>query len=318
MQYFIGAYAASPTSYGWDQNIEAKYLEGIRSLPIRGLEIPFTGDLHPHTPAWFRDQLPKHWDFSLTCIPGTMDRIKLNPQYGLASLDSEGRKSALEFTFKAIDNAKKFNDYAGRNSIRYLQIHSAPKSIAKKMGSTEQFADSIEKILQYNSDQLIINIEHCDSFKPEKETPKAFLSLEEEIQAVRQLHTKNIGFLVNWGRSAIDGESSNTPINHIKQLESEGLLRGLFFSGCTINDPEYGDWQDTHAPFADPDAKTKYPQSILTQTQVVESLKTLDNIYETYIGIKMQFLPKSLDVYKRVQCVKDSIRFLDDCVKLSI
>ena len=88
MQYFLGAYAASPNISGWDPDLEAAYYRSLATLAsVKGLEHPFLGQLHQYDDNWFLQQLAPHWDYVFTTIPGVMNALAQQPGFGLASTD---------------------------------------------------------------------------------------------------------------------------------------------------------------------------------------------------------------------------------------
>ena len=92
MATIVGAYAASPASAAWKEAEEKAFYDGLKAMPgVRGLEVPFTGALHPHDEAWLLGAVKKDWDFVVTCIPGTMQTLMKDKAFGLASDDVAGR-----------------------------------------------------------------------------------------------------------------------------------------------------------------------------------------------------------------------------------
>lgn len=98
-KFFVGAYAASPSLHNpWDPKTESDFMAGLREMgAIAGLELGFYGDLHRHDTDWFLTELKPTWNFVLTCIPGTMENLKVDPAQGLASESVTGRQGALAF-----------------------------------------------------------------------------------------------------------------------------------------------------------------------------------------------------------------------------
>jgi hypothetical protein len=98
MRFFVSSYAASPCSTDWNPSKEGQFFEGLAVLPqLRGLEIPFYGKLHRHDEDFFLSRLVPAWDYVVTCLPGTMDRLASHKNFGLASSDEDGRRRALDF-----------------------------------------------------------------------------------------------------------------------------------------------------------------------------------------------------------------------------
>jgi hypothetical protein len=305
-KFFVGAYAASPCHSSWDPAAEKKYLEALaEESAIAGLELPFFGQLHRWDSEWFSKNLPKHWDHVLTCIPGTMDQLGTDPHFGLASENEEGRKRALGFARAALENVQMLQDTCGRQSVRGVEIHSAP-TLGKPgvASSANHFRESLEEILSWDWQGAKILVEHCDRWKKGYEPAKGFLGLEEEIESLRGLN--HVGILVNWGRSAIEGRSVDAPAKHITLAARKGALGGLIFSGATINDALYGNWADSHAPFG--------PPSLLTRDQVERCLQACGSLDAVLLGFKMQALPKALGVEERIGLVRGWSAFFLSCL----
>ncbi len=71
--------------------------------------------------------------------------------------------------------------------------------------------------------------------------------------------------LINWGRSAIEGRSAATPLEHLAAASAAGVLSGVIVSGVATIDGDYGDaWSDTHAPAQPTMGCVGEPSSLLT------------------------------------------------------
>ena len=124
MASIVGAYATSPASAAWKEAEETAYYDGLKAMAgVRGLEVPFTGTLHPHDEAWLLKALKKDWDFVVTCIPGTMQTLVKDKTFGLASDDAAGRKAAIDFARKAKDAVARINAAVGRNAVIAVEVH---------------------------------------------------------------------------------------------------------------------------------------------------------------------------------------------------
>ena len=96
MKVFVSAYAAAPPAAPWDRAAEGALFDGLAGLGLAGLELPFYGRLHAHDDDWLIARLRPDWRYILTLLPGTMNRLKDDKHFGLASADAEGRRRALE------------------------------------------------------------------------------------------------------------------------------------------------------------------------------------------------------------------------------
>jgi len=251
MSYFVGAYAASPNTTGWDPELEARYYERLRALPgIKGLEHPFLGQLHPHDDAWFVQHIDANWRFVFTCIPGVMAAMAKNPHVGLASDDAPGREEALAFVRKARDAIAALNAACGRRVVDAIEIHSAPDQ-SRASSSVAALTASLATLVQWDWQGTRLVLEHCDAHVPGQVASKGFLSLADEIAAIETTNTRygsDVGILVNWGRSVLEARSAEGALQHIALAKQHGLLAGLMFSGASGQDTPYGAWRDSHMP----------------------------------------------------------------------
>jgi len=318
MKYIIGAYASAPSLRSNDKLLEAKFYSSlIESIPqIQGLEIPFFGEeIHQFGSDFLLEIIKPDWDNILTCIPGTMSYLAKIPEFGLASDDQQGRAAAIAMHKRANNTLHNMNDLYGKKSIISVQIHTAPSSPVKGVSSSlDSFLKSLDEILSWNWDDAKIVIEHCDSYKDKQSFEKGFFCIENEIEAlIRVGDLYEIGITVNWGRSAIEGRNSNTPIEHIKLLSKYQMLSGLIFSGVSDNDKLYGKWKDTHMPFSCSD-NSKYCEenSLLTYKNISQTLSCIDIKKLDYLGIKLLSMPiDEIDIARRVGINSDAIAILD-------
>lgn len=312
MLTIVGAYAASPCHTAWQPGDEAQYLQGLAAIPeIQGLELPFYGGLHRWDDSWLLAQLSspavQNWNHVLTCLPGVMISASENSQFGLASESEAGRGAAIEFSEKARQAVLKIGKALGRPAVLAVEIHSAPP-LGKPgvLSSREKFIESLNELRNWDWSGARLSVEHCDQYFPLADRPsgrggqapaKGFLSLDDEIHAVKASRGQTpVGIMVNWGRSAIEGRSAATPLQHIRKLRSAGLVDGVIFSGVTQGDELYGDWADSHAPFG----------SLMTVDAARECLEALGP-GAGFAGIKIQALPKALSVAERIAFVRDSV-----------
>lgn len=318
MKYIVGAYATAPSLALNDKSLERKFYEKlIDSIPqIRGLEIPFFGEeIHQFGTNFLLDIINPNWDNVLTCIPGTMTYLSKQPSFGLASDNNEGRRNAIAMYQRVHRTLKMMNDKYGRKSIIAVQIVTAP-SIGKTgvKSSIDSFAKSLDQIMSWNWDGARIVIEHCDRFAPHEPFEKGFMSIEDEIKGLLKIsNLYNIGLTINWARSAIEGRSVNTPIQHLKIASVNRLLSGLIFSGVSSNDELYGEWKDTHMPFADSyNSKYYEEKSLLTKENIKRTLACIDIGELDYLGVKLLSMPiEKSDLERRVGINLNAISILD-------
>lgn len=293
--FIVGSYVASLSLRQWQPDNEAAFYTELKKRPlIRGLEHGFYGQLHRYDDDWFLKNIDPRWDFIFTCIPGTMERLESNPNFGLASSDESGRKEALEFIRAANLAVKTLNQYLGRPAVIAVLVHSAPA----KNSSKEYFSQSLATICDWDWQGAEIHVEHCDALRSDGKHAKGFLTLENEIAAIEMV--KKVGnktpldLMLNWGRSVIEGRNPETVLQHIRQVKEKNLLKGFIFSGTTdqMNSP-YGYFGDKHTPAPTPhEGKILAAESLMTETEIKKSLELLPDEL-SYLGLKV--MPRPVD-----------------------
>ncbi len=292
------AYSISPTSQKWDGKVESEYYKLLKSIPeLKGIEHPFFGELHQFDDNWFLNNIDPNWKVIFTGMPGVMNNLSKNSQFGIASDDPDGRKSAVDFYFKASRAIKKMQEHFGKQLVPSIQIHTSPARKAAN-SSTASLIESLTEMQAWDWSGTELVIEHCDAYKEDGSSIKGFLTLQEEIDAVIAVNAKSdnkIGFCVNWGRSAIETRSTQGPIQHISTLRELNLLRGLMFSGVAAEDATYGNWQDSHIPpqLNIEDELYDFSASLLGVNEITESLNSCDLDELVFFGAKVSLLPRS-------------------------
>jgi hypothetical protein len=320
-EFFIGAYATSPTINHWEKQKEAQYYQAIKkNLNIRGLELPFWGKLHDHDEKFYLNLLDKKWDYILTTLPGTMKALSKNPHFGIASKNENGRKEAVEFLKNANLAVKKINDFFGKKSVLNVAIVSAPSlQNSQASSSARALMKSLMELIELDWQGAKLVIEHCDSGR-EKNPIKGFLSLQEEIEAVEYINTiqsQKIGVTINWARSVLETRSTKTPIEQIKQLTKLNLLKGVIFSGTSAHSKDYGNWTDLHLPVAKEEGIDYFEQtSLMGANEIKESLLACNLDQLDYLGIKVLSMPiDQSPLERRVGINKDTLKILKKMVK---
>ena len=319
-RYIVGAYATSPNLFTWDEKSELVYFNMLKELPlIKGLELPFWGDsLHPFDDDWLLSNLDPKWENVLTCVPGTMKRLKGDPYFGLASKNVKSRKEAIRFYLKALECIKTLKDYFGDNSLFAVHITSSPRNInSQTQGHKDIFIDSLSELVSWDWQGVKILVEHCDAFNEHNFVPKkGFLTLEEEIAAIIEINEKFVskcGIIINWGRSVIEHRNVEGAIRHIKIAVQHNVLCGLIFSGTTDNDNNlYGSWSDLHMPPANY-LNYQYfePGSLMSFYNIKNALAACDYNMLDYVGVKLLAFPDDSPIEKRIGLNRDAIMLLD-------
>jgi hypothetical protein len=319
MKYIIGAYATAPSTEQWHQELETQYYQQLKSQDsISGIEHPFVGRLHPYDDDWFLKNINPDWQFVFTSIPGVMGCMAKNPHFGIASTNEEGRQAALAFYQRAQQAIFKLNSHLDRQAVSFIKIHTAPKITPSTHSSIEALQTSLATMQSWDWYGAKLVIEHCDAHIDGQEAEKGFMSLADEITAIKHvnnMHNSDIGISINWGRSAIETRSSTGPLLHIKQAYGCGLLKGIIFSGASGIEGPYGQWKDTHMPPAQAFNIPSFAQgSHLTIEQIERSLQQCDYSQLDFIGGKISISPNQASVDKRVCYINSLITLLDKVI----
>lgn len=303
--FLVGAYTAVPGLDTWNAGAEREFIAMLGGDErVSGLEIPFFGFPHARDLPTLLPVLPKKWANTLTCIPGTMERLKTDRAFGLASSDEAGRTRAVSFAKEACESVRCFQSAGG--VIRAVQIQSAPRQGPEgAKASADAFSRSLSELRSWDWNGAELLVEHCDAYFPKAPFIKGFLPLSEEVIAIRGSTGKTpIGILINWGRSAIEERNPETPGRHAQIAGEAGLLRGVMFSGASDKDPVYGGWKDLHAPFS-----SWAPGSLLTEEVAGDTLAMAGEV--AYIGLKIQPMGvKALSLPARFEAVRDGLSVL--------
>lgn len=311
--WIVGAYAAAPGTVEWDPTDEGRYLRAVSELSgFRGLELPFSGTLHAHDEPWLLDFIDPQWDLVVTLIPGTVERLRDDPTFGLASNDASGRMRALAFTAQAREAVARLNDLAGRLAVLAVEVHSAPRAGPSRRSSSTAFTSSLAELATWDWHGARVVVEHCDAWVEAHPPIKGFLTLDEEIRAVQAANdtaSHSMGMVINWGRSVIEARNPDGATRHVRTAQSAGLLAGVVLSGCSATQSRLGHaWADVHLP----PAAGEYdhvmdPESLLTAARIAEVLRMAETIGDRdFRGIKVA-APRTADCAMRVATVERSL-----------
>lgn len=316
MKYIIGAYATAPSSVIWDKNQEENYYQQLKSnAKIKGLEHPFVGQLHSHDDDWFLENIDPDWQFVFTSIPGVMGNLNKNPYFGIASTNEEGRLAAITFYQQAQQAIAKLNNHLNKQAVSSIMIHTAPTITADTHSSVEALITSLKTLQSWDWQGAKLVIEHCDAYIEGQESQKGFMTLEDEVKAIEQVnaeHNCDIGICINWGRSAIETHSVEGPLQHIRQANQNGLLKGVIFSGASGVDSPYGQWKDSHMPHEQAFDVPSYAEgSLLTVTEIERTLKQCSVKHLDFIGGKIAIRPNEATVDERISYLNSLMTLLD-------
>ena len=307
--YVVGAYPASPAHSNWNPDVEREFFDSLSiDSRICALELPWLGSLHPHDDTWLMKNFPEELSAVITDIPFVMSRIGQANTYGLASSDNEGREAALFDVRKVNDAVRKFNDSRQKKVVSVVEIHTAPR----KIGDVHSLASSLEEIANWNWDGASLAIEHCDAWVEGQQPEKGFLTIDQEIDAIR-LSEVDIGLFINWGRSAIELRDADRVAEQISSARESGLLRGLIFSGASDQDGIFGPaWIDAHHPFRKSERHVYGdPLSLLTEPRAQTAIKAAGAV--PWLGIKLGWL-KSVEgsISQRIAMISSALDSLDE------
>lgn len=310
MKFHVAAYSMSPCGQKWDPRLESEFMEGLKSLPfVAGLEIPHYDKLD----RWDEENLFRHahpdWAHVVTVLPSVSGALRTNPKFGLASRDESGRKAAIESVRVANASVRRANDRWGRRAVRAMMVHSSPTGgTTDGTGGVDAFAASLTEIAGWNWDGAEIVIEHCDAAIPGQAWQKGFLTVEEEIAAsdlANRRQPTRIRHALNWGRSAIEGHSRETPARHTALLLSGDRLAGMVFSGAGGSDTPWGVWQDTHMPHAPTSyAPAGVDGALLTEREMEAFFAQTKGADLSFLGVKIAARPLDTPVLTRLELLR--------------
>ncbi|MBF0240366.1 MAG: DUF4862 family protein [SAR324 cluster bacterium] len=316
MRFILGAYTTCPSLNDKDSPLKDAYWEKIKTLPfLGGIEFPFWGDFAISQEPWVWKNWNNDWNIVLTTIPGVMRSLETQPKFGLASMDEDGRHSAIKFMEKVRQTVHDLNNHVGRKAVIAVALASAPRrSIQRTESSANALKQSLEKIASWNWDGASLVIEHCDAQIPDHLPEKGFLTLEEETQAVRHSGTP-VGISVNWGRSVLEHRHVDGAIQHIEYARQHGLLQGLMFSGCTDKESPYGIWKDSHMPPPQEGNRDYFADhSLMSAKEIKRAFSACGKESLIYAGLKITSRPyQNNSIVRPVGLINDSLSLLHEC-----
>lgn len=286
MSLIVGAYAAHP------DELRQQFYQALAGVPsVRGLELPYG----PYGGVRWPAGAPGNWSAVVTAIPGTMQRLKASPTFGLASGDAAGRTEALHFVagiHALVLQLKK----EGRE-VEAVELHSAPYPGA----DPSRFAESLKQVLEWEWGATRLLVEHCDAPRPGGTPEKGFLPFGEEVDVLRSLREQaggRVGLVINWARSVIETRDRDTAVEHIANAREAGVLAGLIFSGCSPEETEFGyPWMDAHLPPVEVEGAPS--SSLLNRAEISRCNKAAGNV--PMHGFKIGLPRQGLSVEERVE-----------------
>lgn len=260
--------------------------------------------------AGLPEAIAERWDVVVTAIPTVMGRLGQDPRYGLASPDEDGRLAAVADIKTALGLARDVAEAGLGRRVSAIHLHSAPRSPVAEPGALEK---SLTELLDVNTTGTLLTIEHCDARRPGWTPEKGFLEIEQELGVLTGLADKRLGLTVNWGRSAIEGHSAVTPLDHIGLAAGAGLLAGLMFSGAAeAAGPWGGPWQDGHiAPRGAGTSPDAWRESLLGPEEINAAIAAAAG-GAAYLGLKVTTGAPGTSVGERLVVARRTIAMLLD------
>lgn len=298
MPLTLGAYAAQP-ALSHDDGSERPWYRALADVAgAGGIETFYRGSVHERGPEHLAELLPEGWHVVITALPQAVTKITTSPHYGLASRDPDGRREAVADVRHLLSEAARIDRFLGRRAVRAIELHSSPRRAGAASADARSLARSLRE-LSAEAEEIPLVIEHCDALVAGQPPAKGFLSLEEEGEAVAIAREEGavIGQSLNWGRSALEGRSAATAVEHIRTLASAGTLAGVMFSGAPYQRGPLGDaWEDVHNPLQQDDAS-----SLLDEEQVRAALTAIGGGEGLlFLGAKVQDPRMSPDIAGRL------------------
>ncbi len=278
---------------------------GLHAQPlVGGLEMPLSealgerpclGDPRWGLPAVVADD----WDVVITCVPTVMGQLATGPGYGLASTNLDGRRAAVADVRRALDLARALADHSGRRRVLAVEVQSAPR---RALASQAAFEASLAELLTIEAAGAVLAVEHCDATRPGRQPAKGFLEISEELAVIAALDDSRLGLSVNWGRSAIEGRSIQTPEEHVALAAAAGHLAGLMFSGASDVAGPWGEaWADGHvAPRGAGPGASAWSESLLGREEIRQTLVAAGGCVPQFLGVKVTAHPRSVSVRERL------------------
>jgi hypothetical protein len=313
MHFHVAAYAISPAGAEWNEKREGAFIDGIKELPfVAGIEMPHHAGFHRWDEDFFFRQADPAWTYVATALPSLIAASRETPGAGLAAVDKTAQKAAIDTVGAIRKSLRRLHDKLSRRAIRAVEIHSGPSNgRLSGTASAVAFADALSDIGTWDWDGAEIVVEHCDAAFPGKPIQKGFLSIEEEIEAIRIANArlnKPVGGSLNWGRSAIEAQSADVVPRHTALLQAAGLMRGMMFSGCSGTDTPYGVWQDTHMPHAKTDYVSAFADgSLLTEMEMRAFFAQTKATGLGFTGVKVAIRPTDADVPARLAMLRSAL-----------
>ncbi|MFC9763961.1 DUF4862 family protein [Rhodococcus jostii] len=290
MTLIIAGYTAAPAS-AEDRLIYYRYL--ATDTRATGFELAWKPRETLEEVTALAAVLPCEWTLTLNGIPSTFKAWAADHTFGLASPDADGRAAAVQYTREIAEAVARINDLLGREAVSAVEIHAAPGFSSREVvADADAFRRSLGEVAEIDFGTTSVLVEHCDAFVPGQTPAKGFLTLGEELDAVRGVAAPHIGSSLNWGRSLIELRDPASIVDHIDRANDAGTLRAFTFSGTAEVDNSYDvAYADSHLPLQDPErGEFGEPASAMTVSHVEQAVERLSGL--EFIAVKTNW-PKS-------------------------
>lgn len=295
MKLLSSAYCVWPA----DEEGRRAFVAGLSERDwFAGLELPCIDSV-----TW-PDGAPDDVPAIVTGIPGTTGHNAKDPDFGLASPDEAGRQQALAWTREMAAGIARLA--AEGHQIRAVQVHSAPTGKA----SPAAFAKSLRELAGWDWGGAEIWIEHCDAHVEGQKPNKGYLTLDQELAVLDEVSADapdaGWGMVINWARSAIEGRSAQTALDHIVTSAASGWLRHVGFSSCSGEETVFGEpWIDMHLPLA---GTSGAPNGTLLGA--AEVAQVIEAAGEVTWGLKIGLRPVDQSVSEKLAAVDENVALI--------
>ncbi|HEY5249148.1 MAG TPA: DUF4862 family protein, partial [Dermatophilaceae bacterium] len=119
--------------------------------------------------------------------------------------------------------------------------------------------------------------------------------------------SERLGLCINWGRSAIEGRSAHTAIEHVQAAAEAGVLGAVIFSGASgVGTPWGPAWSDSHIPMrGEAPALAASSGSLLGRQEIASTLQAAGNL--SLMGVKVSVRPTDADVPTRLAVARAAL-----------
>ena len=267
---YLGAYASLPREARSDARLNDAHLRAaIEATGCTGLEVPWASATFVPDERLLARLLESCGTHVLTLVAATME-ARVDARFGLASLDPDGRRAAVELVRRAHAATVEMSDRAGRHVVAAVEVQSAASvDPSAREAHIAALAGSLHEIAGWDWRGARVLLEHCDSALGVSPV-KGFLPLDDELRAIGSLGRSGVGICVNWGRSVLETRLTETAVEHVRRADAEGLLGARAYSGVSAREnPLGGAWADSHIAAAGPVATAAgLGSSLLTPAEI--------------------------------------------------